>query len=131
MSFNGDDVIPSDRLRSFGNSSNHSTAPTQALYQLATHPPYQVTPQPSQVPTQSPYQIGPLFPQAAAQSPYARLYADVLRDLDSPFANFLKSVHGVSGTLTVKTGSPLGLGAYPTIAEASEFADRYFLKSSS
>ncbi|KAJ4301756.1 hypothetical protein N0V90_003850 [Kalmusia sp. IMI 367209] len=131
MSFSNDDVFPSDGLGSFGDSSNHPTAPSQALYELATHPPYQVTPQLSQVPPQSPYQIEPLFPQVAAQSPYARLYADVVCDLDSPFANFLKSVHGVSGTSTVKTGSTLGLGAYPTIAEANATTALHMLSQES
>ena len=47
---------------------------------------------------------------ATPQSPYARLYAEILRGLDSPFAQFLKQLHGVSDT--VKIGHALGLGSY-------------------
>ncbi|KAF1966126.1 hypothetical protein BU23DRAFT_603713 [Bimuria novae-zelandiae CBS 107.79] len=54
---------------------------------------------------------------AAPESPYAKLYAQALDGLDSPFAQFLKKLHGVSGT--VKVGQALGLGSFSVIAEAA------------
>ncbi|KAL5441280.1 hypothetical protein PMIN07_004309 [Paraphaeosphaeria minitans] len=50
------------------------------------------------------------------QSPYAFLYAVALRGLDNPFAQFLKKLHGVSGT--VKVGHASGIGSYSVTAEA-------------
>jgi hypothetical protein len=53
--------------------------------------------------------------EQATQSPYIRLYADALRGLDNPFAQFLKKLHGVAGT--VKVGHASGIGSYLITAE--------------
>jgi hypothetical protein len=42
-----------------------------------------------------------------------------LQDLDSPFAEFLKKLHGVSGAL--KVGHPFGPSIHSVIAEAGQF----------
>lgn len=55
---------------------------------------------------------------AAAESPYARQYAEVLRGLDSPFAQFLRKLHGVSDS--VKIGHAQGMGSYSVAAEAGK-----------
>ena len=55
---------------------------------------------------------------AASESPYVQLYAEVLHGLDSPFAEFLKKLHGVSGS--VKIGHALGVGSYSITAEIGE-----------
>ena len=52
-------------------------------------------------------------------SPYFRLYAELLHGLDSPFAEFLKRLHGVSGC--VKVGHPLGASSYWMMAEAGQY----------
>jgi hypothetical protein len=54
----------------------------------------------------------------AAQSPYVRMYAEALRGLENPFAQFLKELHGVSGT--VKIGHASGIGSYLITSEIGE-----------
>lgn len=54
----------------------------------------------------------------ATESPYVGLYAKALRGLNNPFAQFLKKLHGVSGT--VKIGHASGIGSYSIVAEGGE-----------
>lgn len=69
------------------------------------------------------------------ESPYARQYAEVLRGVNGSFAQFLRKLHGISGT--IKLGLAVGPGSYSITAEAGELilflhnhsADRGFIEA--
>jgi len=47
---------------------------------------------------------------ALSPKPYVHVYAQVLQGLDNPFAQHLKSMHGLSDA--IQTGAALGIGSY-------------------